>query len=397
MPASCNDKMYGLGKAGSAIRVLFAYGQARKAEIGAENVFDFSLGNPSIPAPAAVRQAILEALEIPSLELHGYTAAPGSAACRTAVADSLNRRFGTSYAAGDLYMTMGAAAAIDASVKAVTVPGDEVMVVAPYFPEYRMWIEDKGCTCVESLASVEDLMPDLADIEARINERTRMLIINTPNNPTGAVYPREVLEQLADVLRRGSERIGRTIYLLADEPYREVVYDGIEVPWVPSIYENTIVAYSYSKSLSLPGERIGWCLVPNTLPDAAEVMAAVAGAGRALGYVCAPSLLQRVVERCVDEPTDVAAYAENRRVLTEGLSAIGYDYISPDGAFYLWVRALEDDAQAFSDRAKSHELLLVPSDDFGMGGFVRLSYCVDKDMIERSMPAFKSLYEEYRA
>ena len=396
MPASCNDAMYKLGRAGSAIRVLFAYGQKRKAEIGVENVFDFSLGNPSVPAPAAVNEAIAASLSKPSLVTHGYTAAPGNESTRAAIAASLNRRFGTSYTASNLYLTMGAAAAIDASLKAVLDPGDEVVVIAPYFPEYRMWIEDKGCTCVESPARTSDLMPNIDDLRSRITSRTRAVIVNSPNNPTGAVYPRETLEALADVLRSASENNGRTVYLIADEPYREVVYDGVEVPWVPSVYEATIVCYSYSKSLSLPGERIGYALVPNSMPNNDEVMAAVAGAGRALGYVCAPSLIQLAIEQCVDEPCDVAAYDENRRALTKGLSEIGYEYVEPQGAFYLWIRALEPSAQAFSDRARNHELLLVPSDDFGMGGFVRASYCVDHDMILRSMGAFRDLYEEYR-
>ncbi|MEE8715597.1 MAG: pyridoxal phosphate-dependent aminotransferase [Coriobacteriales bacterium] len=396
MPSSCNDKMYELGVAGSSIRVLFAYGQQRKAQIGADKVYDFSLGNPSVPAPAKVRQAILEVLDEPSLQLHGYTASPGAASTRAAIAASLNRRFGTSYQPDNLYLTMGAAAALDASIRAVVDPGDEVICIAPFFPEYQMWIEAAGCTCVRSMADA-DMQPDVDDIASRITERTRAVIVDSPNNPTGAVYPRERLERLAEALRAASERIGRTIYLIADEPYREVVYDGIEVPWIPSIYPDTIVCYSYSKSLSLPGERIGYVLVPDTMPAWREVFAAVAGAGRTLGYVCAPSLIQQVVERCVDEPTDVAAYAANRAALTEGLSKIGYEYVEPQGAFYLWMKALEPDAKRFSERAKAHELLIVPSDDFGMTGYVRIGYCVSHDTIVNSMPAFQALYDEYRA
>lgn len=397
MPTSCNPAYYELGAQGSAIRELFAYGQARKAQIGDENVFDFSLGNPSIPAPPEVKATIIEALEEPSLQLHGYTPAQGLPSTREAIAAKLNRDHGTSYTAADLYLTMGAAAALDASINAVCEPGDEVIVIAPFFPEYRMWIEDAGCTCVLSPADPVTMYPDPADVAARVTDRTRAVIVNSPNNPSGAVYPREVLEALAAVLNEASERNARTIYLIADEPYREIAYAGVEVPWIPSIYANTIVCYSYSKSLSLPGERIGYVLVPNTMPDHKEVYAAVCGAGRALGYVCAPSLIQKVVEKCCDLPSDVAAYAENRDALYGALTEMGYECVEPQGAFYLWVRALEPDAKAFSLKARDdHELLLVPSDDFGMPGWVRISYCVSRDVIERSLPAFQALIEEYR-
>lgn len=397
MPTSCNPTYYELGAQGSAIRELFAYGQARKAQIGDDKVFDFSLGNPSVPAPPQVKEAIVAALDEPSLALHGYTPAQGLPSTRAAIAAKLNRDHGTSYGASDLYLTMGAAAALDASINAVCEPGDEVIVIAPFFPEYRMWIENAGCACVLSLADVATMYPDPDDIAARITEHTRAIIINSPNNPSGAVYPAEVLEQLAKVLREASQRNGRTVYLIADEPYREIVYADVDVPWVPSIYENTVVCYSYSKSLSLPGERIGYVLVPNTMPDHAEVYAAICGAGRALGYVCAPSLIQKVAEKCCDLPSDVAAYAANRDLLYKGLTEMGYECVEPQGAFYLWVRALEPDAKAFSAKARdNHELLLVPSDDFGMPGWVRISYCVDKAVIERSLPAFEALMGEYR-
>lgn len=398
MPASCNPTYYELGASGSAIRELFAYGQARKAQIGAENVYDFSLGNPSIPAPSEVKTAVMEALEESSLALHGYTPAQGLPSTRAAIAAKLNRDHGTNYDAGDLYLTMGAAAALDASINAVCEPGDEVIVIAPFFPEYRLWIENAGCACVLSQADATTMQPDPADIAATITSRTRAIIVNSPNNPSGAVYSASILGELANLLREASERNGRTIYLIADEPYREIVYGGAEVPWIPSIYAPTIVCYSYSKSLSLPGERIGYVLVPNTMPDHREVYAAVCGAGRALGYVCAPSLIQKVVEKCCDLPSDVAAYAQNRDVLFDALSAMGYTCVTPQGAFYLWVKALESDAKAFSLRARdNHELLIVPSDDFGMPGWVRISYCVDRDTIERSLPAFQELYESYQA
>ena len=398
MPASCNDKYYELGAQGSAIRELFAYGLARKAQIGEDKVFDFSIGNPSIPAPAQVKQAFIEALDTPAVELHGYTPAQGYVSTRAAIADSLNARFGTSYDASMLYMTMGAAAALDATINAITEPGDEVVCIAPFFPEYRMWIENAQCACVLSPACQDTMYPDLADLASRMNERTRAVILNSPNNPTGAVYPREVLEGVARVLREASQRYGRAIYVIADEPYREIAYAGVEVPWIPGIYENTVVCYSWSKSLSLPGERIGYVLVPNTMPAAKEVYAAVCGAGRALGYVCAPSVVQKVVEKCCTLPSDVAAYATNRDILVNGLRGIGYECVEPEGAFYLWARALEPDAEAFSLRARdNHELLLVPSDSFGMTGWVRISYCVAKKTIEDSLPAFKALYDEYQA
>lgn len=395
MPSSCNDRMYRLGAQGSSIRELFAYGCARKAQIGADKVFDFSIGNPSVPAPDQVRQAILAALDEPSLELHGYTPAAGAPSTRQAIAGSLNRRFGTSYTQDNLYLTMGAAAAIDACVNAVCDPGDEVIVIAPFFPEYRVWIENAGCICVVSPADGTTMMPDLDDLAARITGRTRAVIVDSPNNPTGAVYPAELLAGIADLLRGASAKNGRTIYLISDEPYREIAYSGVEVPWVPSIYENTLVCYSYSKSLSLPGERIGYALVPDTMPDWREVYAAVCGAGRALGYVCAPSIIQKTIEACVDVPSDVSSYARNREALYGGLTELGYECVEPQGAFYLWVRALEPDAKAFSERAKAHELLLVPSDEFGVEGFVRIGYCVDHDTIVRSMPAFARLMADY--
>lgn len=390
-----NEKSYAYGAQKSSIREIAAYGSARKAEIGAENVFDFSLGNPSIPAPESVRVSIARALELPPTQLHGYTPAPGLPAAREAVAASLNRRFGTSYAAGDVYLTCGAAASLSISFHATVNAGDEVIVIAPYFPEYRVWIETAGATCVEVMADPETFQIDVAAVAAAITAKTKAIVINSPNNPVGSVYAEQNLADLASALRDAEERLGTQIYLVADEPYREITY-GAEVPWVPAIYDRTIVCYSYSKSLSLPGERIGWVLVPNTNPDHDELVLAIAGAGRKLGFVCAPAIFQRVVIDCVDEPTDVAAYAENRRALTEGLSALGYEFIEPQGAFYLWVKALEPDANAFFKCAKALELLPVPSDSFGCPGWVRVGYCVSHETIVNSMPAWKKLAESYR-
>lgn len=389
-----NEKSYAYGAQKSSIREIAAYGSARKAQIGAENVFDFSLGNPSIPAPESVRASIARALELPPTQLHGYTPAPGLPAAREAVAASLNRRFGTSYAAGDVYLTCGAAASLSISFHTLVNPGDEVIVIAPYFPEYRVWIETAGATCVEVMADPETFQIDVPAVAAAVNERTKAIVINSPNNPVGSVYAQKNLEDLAAALHDAQKRLGTQVYLISDEPYREIAY-GADVPWVPAIYDRTIVCYSYSKSLSLPGERIGWVLVPSTNPEHDRLVLAVAGAGRKLGFVCAPALFQHVVIDCVDEPTNVEAYAENRRVLTEGLSALGYEFIEPQGAFYLWVKALEPDANAFFERAKALELLPVPSDSFGCPGWVRVGYCVSKETIVNSMPAWKKLAESY--
>ena len=389
-----NEKMYGLGDEPSAIRELFAYGLARKAEIGAENVFDFSIGNPSVPAPALVRDTLLELLGGDPVALHAYSPAAGLPEVRAAVAASIAERYGVPATPGNLYLTAGAAAGLAISISALTVPGDEVIVISPYFPEYKTWIDMAGCTIVEVPARVPSFQVDAEAVAAAITPRTSAVIINSPNNPVGAVYTRESLEALADLLREKEAELDRPLYLISDEPYREITY-GAEVPYVPCLYPRTVVCYSYSKALSLPGERIGWVYVSDSAPDGDEVTVAVAGAGRALGYVCAPVMLQRVAARCVNEPSDVAAYAENRRLLTEGLAALGYEYVEPDGAFYLWVRALEEDAAAFSERAKRFELLIVPSDSFGVGGWVRLSYCIARDVIERSMTAFAALKASY--
>ena len=389
-----NEAMYALGDEPSAIRELFAYGLKRKAEIGDDKVFDFSIGNPSVPAPTAVKKAILELMEEDPVALHGYSPAAGDPQVKQAIAESISRRFGVNATPGQLYLTAGAAAGLAISITALTHPGDEVLVISPYFPEYKTWIEAAGCTIVEVPAQVPSFQIDTEAVAAAITAKTSAVIINSPNNPVGAVYTRENLEALAAVLREAEERFAHPIYLISDEPYREITY-GAEVPYVPAIYPRTVVCYSYSKALSLPGERIGYIYVSDAMPDAREVAVAVAGAGRALGYVCAPVLLQKAIARVVDEPSDVAAYAENRRLLTEGLAQLGYEFVQPDGAFYLWVRALEPDAQAFSERAKGFELLLVPSNSFGCEGWVRISYCISADTIKNAMPAFRALKESY--
>ena len=392
---SINEQSFAYGASKSSIREIAAYGAARKAQIGAENVYDFSLGNPSIPAPDAVRDSIAHALTLPATTLHGYTPANGLPAAREAVAASLNRRFGTSYAADDLYLTCGAAASISIVLNAVCNPGDQVIVIAPYFPEYAVFIHNAGAECVEVMADASTFQIDVAAVEAAITTSTKAVMIDSPNNPVGSVYARQNLEDLASMLRRKSVELGQPIYLISDEPYREISYD-VEVPWVPSIYDRTLVCYSYSKSLSLPGERIGWVLVPSTNPDHDRLVPAVAGAGRKMGFVCAPALFQRVLIDCVDEPTNIDAYVANRKALTEGLARIGYEFIEPQGAFYLWMRALEPDANAFFERAKSFELLPVPSDSFGCTGWVRVGYCVSHDTIVNSMPAWQALWDSYQ-
>ena len=392
---SINEKSYAYGASKSSIREIAAYGARRKAEIGAENVFDFSIGNPSVPAPDAVRESIARSLELPPTELHGYTPASGTPAARQAVADSLNRRFDAGADAGDLYLTCGAAAAISISFHAIVNPGDEVIVIAPYFPEYRVWIETAGATCVEVMANEDTFQIDIPNLRAAINRRTKAIVINSPNNPVGSIYSKENLEEAAAVIHEAEERFGSSIYLISDDPYRKITY-GAEVPWVPSIYDRTIVCYSYSKSLSLPGERIGWVLVPDTNPDHDDLVVAIAGSGRKLGFVCAPAIFQRVVADCVGMPSDVEAYAKNRKALTEGLSKLGYEYIEPQGAFYLWVKALEPDANAFCEKAKSVELLPVASDSFGCKGWVRVGYCVSYETIVNSMAAWEKLANMYK-
>ena len=394
-----NETMMALGKTRSVIRDIFEYGNKRKAEIGAENVFDFSLGNPSVPAPACVNETIRELLATkPDIYLHGYTSAQGDAGTRAAVAANLNERFGTSFRPENLYMTCGAAASLRITLSAVVCPGEEVLTAAPFFPEYRVFAEAAGAVFKPVLCDRDTLQLDLAAFREAISPKTKAIILNSPNNPSGVVYSTESISGLAALLREKEEEYGSVIYLIADEPYRELVFDSdLEVPYLTKYYADTIVCYSFSKSLSLPGERIGYILVPDEAADAADVYAGVCGAGRALGYVCAPSLLQHVIERCVGAVSDLEAYRRNRDLLYNALTEDGYTCVHPDGAFYLFVKALEEDAGAFCEKAKERELLLVPSDSFGISGYVRVSYCVSEDQIRRSLPAFRALAEAYRA
>ena len=391
-----SERMRGLGSARSVIRELFEYGKQRAAVVGPENVFDFSLGNPSVPPPAAVDEAAIRILREQPEVIHCYTSAQGDAGARQRLAESLDRRFGTAYTGDDLYLTVGAAAALCCVFGALTCPGDEFIAFAPYFPEYRVFVEGAGATLKVVPPETERFQIDFGAFESLVNEHTKGVIVNSPNNPSGVVYSRETLKRLAAVLTEKSARYGHPIYLISDEPYREIVYPGFEVPWVPSLYRDTIVCYSFSKSLSLPGERLGYVLVPPDITDAGDVYAAVAGAGRSLGYVNAPSLFQQVTSLCCDLTADLSVYARNRELLVSALREMGYHVAEPGGAFYLFPRSLEPDDLAFSQRAKQFDLLLVPGSGFGAPGHVRIAYCVQTEMIRRALPRFKALADSYR-
>ena len=391
-----NEEMYSLGNKRSVIREIFEYSKSRAKEIGSENVYDFSIGNPSVSPPPEVEKAIRELMEEESpTALHGYTSAQGDPTVRRAIAEDLNKRHGTHLSADDLYMTCGAAASLAITLRALINPGDECIVFAPFFTEYTVFIKNAGASVVISEPEERTFSISLTDLEARITEKTKAVIINSPNNPSGVVYSEDTIKNVAELLQRKSEELGTQIYLIADEPYRELVYDGVHVPYLMNYYDRTVVCYSYSKALSLPGERIGYVAVNPDMPDARKVYLAICGAGRSLGYVCAPSLLQRVVARTVGISVDVGVYKENRDLLISALTSYGYECVRPDGAFYLFVKALEPDAYAFYERAKGMNLLLVPCDDFGVKGYVRIAYCVDKSLIERSLPAFKALKKFY--
>ena len=389
-----NPRMLALGQEPSAIRKLYAHGLRRAARIGAENVFDYSIGNPSVPAPAGISDKIKELADADPVEVHAYSMSAGLYSTRKAVADNLKQRFGIPATPERIYMTAGATAALDITISALTNPGDEVIVNVPYFPEYRVMIETAKCTCVEVMMTAPEFQLGIDGLRAAINEKTSIIIINSPNNPVGCVYSEDNIKALAALMEEKQAEYGHPIYLLSDEPYREVVYD-LDVPFTANYYQNTIVCYSWAKSLSLPGERIGYVYVSDRIDNADEVFAAVSGAGRALGFICAPVLFQQVIQDCIDLPTDVEAYRQNRQLLTDMLSELGFEFVNPDGAFYLWVKALEDDAQAFSDRAKTHELLLVPSDSFGMKGWVRCSYCISPETIKNSRAAWEALKQDY--
>lgn len=391
-----NEKMVSLGSRRSVIREIFEYGKKRKAEIGEENVFDFSLGNPSVPAPAAVTAALERIIkETDPVRLHGYTSAQGDMAVRAKIAGSIEKRFGFPANKDLIYMTCGAAASLTVTLNALVNSGDEIIIPAPFFPEYRVFAENAGARVVTVMCREPDFQLDIKAIESVVNEKTKAIIINSPNNPTGAVFSPDTIKALSDMLVRKQAEYGTDIYIIADEPYRELSY-GAEVPYIPKYYANTAVCYSYSKSLSLPGERIGYIFIPESANNSKKLYAAVCGAGRALGFVCAPSLMQYTVAECTDALPDISTYKKNRDLLFGALTDYGYKAVPPDGAFYLFVKSPEPDANAFCERAKKYELLLVPSDDFGCPGYVRISYCVTAEQIEKSLPAFKALIEEYK-
>lgn len=395
-----NQKAFGLGSKRSVIREIFEYSKMRAAEIGADNVFDFSLGNPSVPAPAEVNDAIREliATQNPTL-LHGYTSAQGDATVREVISDSIKKRFGVDGITKDhIYMTCGAAASLSICLKAIIEDDadDECIVFAPFFTEYKVFIENAGGKMVISKPQEKTFQIDTYDLESKMTPHTKVVIINSPNNPSGVVYTKETIDRVCELLYRKSEEYGHDIYLIADEPYRELVYSDVQVPYLMNCYKNTLVCYSYSKSLSLPGERIGYIAVCPEMNECNNIYLAVCGAGRALGYVCAPSMFQQVIARCIDAKVNVEAYKENRDLLYNNLTEYGYECVRPDGAFYLFVKSPTGDAYDMYEHAKAHEILVVPCDDFGVSGYVRIAYCTDKNKIINSLPAFKALAREYK-
>ena len=393
-----SEKMYVLGTKKSTIRTIFEFGQKRAAEVGAENVFDFSLGNPNVPAPDFIRDAAVDILmHGDPTEVHGYTIAPGKPTVREALAADLKRRFGMEVTGKNLFMTAGAAASVTITFKALTEPGDEFVTFAPFFPEYRVFVEACGGKLVVVPAKTDDFQIDLTALERVLTPQTKAVIVNSPNNPSGAVYRETTIRRLADLLRAKEQEYGHPIFIVADEPYREIVYDGASVPCIPLFYDNTIVCYSYSKSFSLPGERIGYIVVPDTAADFARIYGAIAGAARVLTHVNAPSLWQLVVARCAGKAADLSTYAKNAALLYDGLTALGFSCVRPQGAFYLFPQALEPDDAAFCRRAQEYDLLLVPGRDFGCPGYFRAAYCVRTKMIEKSLPRFEELAKSYKS
>lgn len=389
-------RMKELGEKRSVIRELFEYGTKRKAEIGAEKVFDFSLGNPSVPAPKKFTEELCKMLEKENPAfLHGYTSAPGDLSARTAIAADLNERFGTAFGPEHLYLTCGAAASLTISLSALVNEGEEVVIFAPFFPEYTVFIETAGGKPIAVPCEWPDFQINFEKLEAALSEKTAAVIINSPNNPSGAVFSEESIAKLGKVLLRAEEKFGRKIYLISDEPYRELIYDEEKYPFVTKYYKDAVICYSWSKSLSLPGERIGYILVSPENEEWKNLYSGICGAGRALGFVCAPALFQHIIPKCVKMTSDISVYKQNRDLLYNALTKMGFEAVYPKGAFYLFVKSPEPDANAFCEKAKKYELLIVPSDDFGIPGFARVSYCVSSELIERSLPSFKKLAEEY--
>jgi aspartate aminotransferase len=396
MSGMISESMKTLCANNSAIRVMFEEGNRLAALYGRENVYDYSLGNPYFPAPDQIRESIVDIVthEDPNT-VHGYMSNAGFPSVRQAVAENLNRRFGTDYSAENVIMTVGAAGGLNCALKCLLNPGDEVLVFAPYFLDYGNYVRNFGASLKVLPSNSETFLPDLEVLRAAIGPKTRALILNNPNNPTGVIYPREVLTALGKVLEEKGAEYGVPIYIISDEPYRELAYDGREVPWLPSCCKNVIVGYSWSKSLSLPGERIGYLLVPSDIEDFENVVQGCTIAGRVLGFVNAPSLMQLAVARCLDASADIAAYDANRKLLYDTVTAAGFSAVYPEGAFYLWMRAPGGDDKALCEKAKAYNLLLVPGSSFAGPGNVRLAYCVSPDMIRRSAAAFEKLAKDF--
>lgn len=390
------EKMRPLVENNSAIRAMFEEGKRMAARYGAENVYDFSLGNPNVPAPEAVRKAIIDIVtEEEPVRVHGYMSNAGFEDVRATIAESLNRRFHTAFHMENIMMTVGAASGMNVILKTILDPGDEVVVFAPYFMEYASYVRNYDGVLVTVPPDTGTFQPNLTEFREKITNKTKAVIVNTPNNPTGVVYSPETLERIADILREKETEYGTSIVLISDEPYRELAYDGVEVPYVTPFYHNTVVCYSYSKSLSLPGERIGYLVIPDEVEDSGMVIAAAAIANRVIGCVNAPSLMQRVIMRCIDEKVNVEAYDRNRNLLYNSLVEYGFTCVRPEGAFYLFVKSPEPDDKAFSEACKKHRVLVVPGTSFACPGYVRISYCVSYEQIERSLAAFKRIADEY--
>ena len=391
------DSMKGFVKNSSAIRAMFEEGKKMAQEYGAENVYDFSLGNPNVPAPAEVNNALIKEVENDDpVMLHGYMSNSGYEDVRKAVADSLNQRFGTAFHENNIVMTVGAAGGLNVILKTILNPGDQVLVIAPYFGEYNSYVANYQGEVVVVSPDTETFQPNLKEMEEKITGKTKAVIVNSPNNPTGVVYSEETIKAMAGILEKKEQEFGTDIYLISDEPYRELAYDGVEVPYLTKYYKDTIVGYSFSKSLSLPGERIGYLVIPDEVTDGKEVYQAAVIANRILGSVNAPSLFQRVIMRCIGQTSDISVYDKNRKLLYESLKEYGYECIKPEGAFYLFVKAPGGDEERFCAVCKKHHILVVPGSSFFCAGYVRIAYCVTYEQIQRSLPAFKAVMEEMR-
>ena len=391
-----SEKMKVMTANGSAVRALFEEGKKMAAKVGPENVFDFSLGNPNIPAPVNVKDAIIDLVnEEESINIHGYMSNTGYEEVREQIAQSINKEFNTKFDQKNIIMCVGAAGGMNVMMKTLINPGDEVVVIAPYFMEYRSYAANYDATIVEVEPDTKTFQPNFEDLEKKLSPKTKVVIINNPNNPSGAIYSTETIKKLGELLAAKEKEFNTSIYLFADEPYRDLAYDGIEVPYVTPYYHNSIVIYSYSKSLSLPGERIGYIVLPYELDDYQDIFDAAAVATRILGFVNAPSLLQKVVARCLDCKADISFYDKNRQLLYNGLTKLGFECVKPDGAFYLFMKAPVEDDMEFVNEAKKHNILLVPGRSFACPGYVRIAYCVSPDLIERSMAKFKELAEVY--